>query len=326
MEITFPHHVEYKVAGTVPISEVIGTLYAHERLAAEICPLLESLIDGVHVQKAEFRVRQIDVGSLKEAFFLALVMSFQEDLKKQVPAMISSWFGVEVTERYDTVVTVAVLTLLFWGAEYVVRKSVNVAGSVVLRAQIDDLIEQLADATGKSQAAIRAILEKQFSRPRKAKELGKAAIRFFRPSRNQNNEPIVLDGREIATDVIAQVPNHVDPDDITDEIPPQALTGVRVDIHAKDKDQDAKGWAGYVRTVSDERLKIELFPPITPTDLWEQDTIKADVLVQYKEKGGEIVPHLVHIVRVDGPAEPSPPVKPKSGTQSRSGTEGKKQQ
>lgn len=312
MEVTFPHRVEYKVVGLVPISEVVGTLYAHERLAAEIGPLLEALIDGVHVQKAEFRVRQIDVGSLKEAFFLALVMSFQEDLKKQVPPMISSWFGVEVSERYDTVVTVAVLTLLFWGAEYVVRKSVNAAGSAVLRAQIDDLIEQLAGATGKSQAAIKAMLEKQFSRPRKAKELGKAALRFFRPSRNQNNEPIVLDDREIATEVIAQVPNHVDPDDIADEIPPQALTGVRVDIHAKDKDQDARGWAGYVRTVSDERLKIELFPPITPKDLWDQDCVWADVLVQYKEKRGEIVPHLVHIVRIDGSAEPSPLSDPKS--------------
>jgi hypothetical protein len=85
--------VEYLVGGPVPVDEIIGTLQANQRLVAELGGLLEGFADGISVQKVELRVSSISTGSLKEAFFVALFLTYQSELEKGIPAMLETWTG-----------------------------------------------------------------------------------------------------------------------------------------------------------------------------------------------------------------------------------------
>ena len=177
MEILLPHRVEYLVEGHVPIEDVIGSLQAQQRVVAAFGDLLGELLDGVTVEKAELRVRSISTGSLKEAFFVALFLVYQSELKKEVPAMIEKWLGLPVDDRYDTLVTVGVLLLLFYGADYAYKRYTDQLGSDRLRKQLDHFISELSHLSGKSEAEVRKIVETYFAKPSRLKEMGKAAIR-----------------------------------------------------------------------------------------------------------------------------------------------------
>ncbi len=122
MEIVLPHRVEYEVRDHVSIEDVIGTLRANQRLAQELGPFLESLFEGLTVEHSTLRVEDISTGSLREYFFLALIVAFQEDLKQEVPALLEKWLGMPVSTEYDSVVTVCIMVMLFYGADYVYRR------------------------------------------------------------------------------------------------------------------------------------------------------------------------------------------------------------
>lgn len=47
---------------------------------------------------------------------LALVVAFQDDLVGEVPPVIEDLFKVTVNDRYDTIVTVIFMIVVFYGA------------------------------------------------------------------------------------------------------------------------------------------------------------------------------------------------------------------
>ena len=116
MDITVPHSVEYEVTGPVTIDEVILTLQANAELIQELAPLLERLVPGLTVERITLQVREIRHGSLREVFFAALVVAFQEDLKKEIPPLVEKLFGTQVSGEYNTLLTISVLALLFYMA------------------------------------------------------------------------------------------------------------------------------------------------------------------------------------------------------------------
>ena len=49
-------------------------------------------------------------------------MTFQEDLKEEVPALLEQWAGLPVSDKYDSLVTAIVMVMLFYGADYIYRR------------------------------------------------------------------------------------------------------------------------------------------------------------------------------------------------------------
>lgn len=303
MELVFPHRVEYQVPENVAIEDVIGTLQANQRLAYELGELFNSLFVGLTVEHASVRVQSVSIGSLREDFFFALVVTFQPELRKEVPAMIEGWLRTEIPEQYNAVVTIAVLTLLFYGAEFLYKKIENKSGSKELQEQLNYVIGELAVASQQSEARVRKELERQFEKKGRLKELAKAAIRFFKPSRVQRNAPIFVSNHKIEARTIAEIPYQIDVDSLEEGDRYSHLKGVRVELHAKDRDKGETGWAGIVPTVSDGRIKIKLYPDVRPDLLWERETIWADVTVVYRtNKQGVETPVLTYIEKVlEGP-------------------------
>ena len=217
MEVILPHRVEYLVEGPVSITEVVESLQAQQRLITELGEVFELILDGVHVQRAELRVRAISVGSLKEAFFVALFLVYQEELRREIPPMVEAWLGLPVDDRYDTLVTVGVLFLLYYGADYAYKRLIDQLGSARLANQLNQFASELAHASGKSVPEIRKLIDDYFGRRGRLKELAKASVKFFRPSRNQNNDPILIGDRRVEPQAIRDVPNQVDLDELDSE-------------------------------------------------------------------------------------------------------------
>lgn len=302
MEVLFPHRVEYFVRGPVPVAELIGTLQAQQRLALEVGDLLERLVEGLQVERAELRVRSIEYGSLKEAFFIAVFLTFQKELQQEIPAMVEGWLGLPVDDRYDTLVTVAAITLMYYGADYAYRRFTDHLGSANICVKLDEAVSDLARLAGKSEQEIRRILDRHLRKKARLKDLAKAAIRIFRPSRNQNNAPLQIGERLIDSDTVAEVPNQVDLKVLDAEEHNVPFPGTRIEIRAKDHDHDGQGWGGIVHAISSARKPLRLYPNVPKDFLWTNDVVWADVLVTYRTTaaGQEVVRY--HIMNVlDGP-------------------------
>lgn len=210
MEIIFPHSVEYQVSRSVPIEEIIGTLEAQQRAIERVPDILEELIYGLHVQRVELRVQSIEISSLKEAFFVGLFLTYQKELEKEIPAAIESWLNIPVEDKHKTLVTVAVVLLLYYGADYAYRRLTDHLGSAAINRKVDELVAEIAALSKRPDSEVRKIIERQLSKKGRLKEMAKAAIKFFRPSRSQDNAPIKTAGSTLKPPDIADVPNQVD--------------------------------------------------------------------------------------------------------------------
>ena len=165
--------------------------------------------------------------------------------------------------------------------------------------QISMLVAELSLATGRPETLIKIDLQDQFQKASKIGELGKAAIKFFRPSRSQKNEPIVVGTRLINSQIVGEVPNQIDVEALEEADRFKNIPGVRVEIHAKDRDKGNTGWAGVVPTVSHRRTKLVLGAGVAPEVLWDSETVWADVVVFYKaDKEGNEMPSQIHIQRI----------------------------
>ncbi|MGE0022237.1 MAG: hypothetical protein AB7S70_01230 [Hyphomicrobium sp.] len=301
MEIVVPHRVEYEVKDLVSVQELIGTLQANQTLAEELGPLLEGMIVGLTVQRVQLQVRDISHGSLREYFFLALILAFQDDLKGGVPPMVEALLGVQFPDHYDGIITAATLLLVFYGSEYLLKRTDRAVASLNLQEQISGLVTELSSATGMSEEAIRQNLEKQFAKPTRLRALGRAAAGFFRPSRNQRNDPIVVGDKRIESKVVAEIPVDAP---LEDEDMYTPVPGVRIEIHAKDRDKGNVGWAGVVPSLSDKRLRMQLYPTVDRETLWDKELVWGDVLVVYKPDGDQMRPSMFYLVRVLDEAPP----------------------
>jgi hypothetical protein len=206
-------------------------------------------------------------------------------------------------------VTISILLLLFYGVDYAYKRLTDHLGSERIKKKLDDFIDELAHLSGKSTVEVRDIIEARLGKKASLKELSKAAVKFFRPSRNQNNAPILVDNRRIETETVAEVFNQVDLSALDAEDYNTPLYGTRIQLRAKDHDHDGSGWGGIVDSISSKRKPVRLYPNVSKDFLWKNDMVWADILVTYRTTPSGQEPIRYHIMNVyDGPPpDPSSP-------------------
>ena len=149
-EVRLPLSIVYETTSPASVYDVIAALQSANAIANDVAALLPSFIDGLQVNKSSLNVHSLTEGSLREALFLALLITYQSDLSEEGPPMIEDLFRVTVSDKYDTIATVVFLVVLFYGAGLavdVVRKSFS---DSLPRSKLNELIELLALETGKS--------------------------------------------------------------------------------------------------------------------------------------------------------------------------------
>jgi hypothetical protein len=128
-EAIFPHLIEYPEAEQLTLSDVANTLIAHEKLVRIAGQILENSVDGLTVERIVIRLDAVAIGSLKEAFFVALIATYQEDLQKGVPELIEALTGIDVPDKYNSVITLLILVIMIYGAQYIVQRLAKKSGA-----------------------------------------------------------------------------------------------------------------------------------------------------------------------------------------------------
>lgn len=298
MEFILPHRVVYNTDERVPVGDVIESLRGTEIAAREAMALLPELVDGLSIRKITVNVQSLSQESpLRELFLFSILVTFQDELTEEIPPMLEKLLGVEISEDHDTMVTVVTLVLLFYGAEYLFRKVASLGDTNRLKAQMDGLISELSGSTGKSEEAIRRVLAERYSGQRLAR-LSRAAVQFFRPSKGQNNAAVEVGHNQIPSDVVSQVPGDIAEKILEPEETSEQFQNVEVQLHAQDVDRAKSGWAAVIPSISDDRIKMRIFPPTKPEDIWTRQSIRGDVVVVYRTVGGEMRPYECHLVRL----------------------------
>lgn len=293
--------VRYITDDPVPIRDIIASLQGADAAIREAGRLLPLLVDGIKVDKVEIKVREVAQESpLREIFVVALFLAFQQDLEEEVPQLITDMSGVIIPDRFDTVVTVLAMIVVFYGAGALKDLVFGKGEDGAAKAQLDGLINELAPQVGKSEKQIRDVLEERYSERTLWKRLANTTSRFFAPSKQQNSAPIEINGRQITRQTVQDVPAEFLVEDAAEDRPSRLFANAQIELRAEDKDHTGRGWAAVVPKVSDQRLRMKLMEDVSAGDLWGRNTVVGDITVVYDRLGSEIVPKEIHLHNVKG--------------------------
>ena len=301
MQHTTPFSVRYLTDEPVPIRDIIGSLQGVETTLNEMARLLPTFIDGLQVEKIEIKVREVAQESpLREIFAVGMFLAFQKQLEEEVPQLITDATGMIIPDRFDTVVTVLALIIVFYGAGALKDLVFGHGAAGAAEAQLNGLIAELAGEIGKPEKFIRDKLADRYAEKTLWRRLANATSRFFAPSKRQDSAPVEVNGRQITQDVVRDVPAEFLVEDASEEHPSRSFNGVMIELHAQDRDHSGRGWAAIIEGVSDQRLRMKLMAEVSATDLWNLDRVRGDVTVLYEKIGSDLVPREVHLHRVTG--------------------------
>lgn len=300
MRLVIPHRIIYETDEPVPVSDVIDSLLGAERILFEIAPVLEGLVDGLAIEPIGIAVSEISQNSpLREILFYTLFLTFQKDLEGEVPTVIETLTGIRVSDSYDTIVTLVFCMLFFYGLEAIASHVRSAGPDRGLKKQMDSLTEEVAADLNVSPEKVRKVLEGRYEKRGFRRIVQDAALKVLAPSRRQRNAPILIGSRRIPQDIVAQVPNDaslLDPGPADKSV---LLQNIAIELHAQDLDHNKQGWAAVVPSLSKNRMRMYLFPPITPEQIYTKTKITGDVIVVSKKlPDGNYKPYLLHLVRL----------------------------
>jgi hypothetical protein len=301
MDALLPHQVSYDVAGHIQVSIIAESLIANGSLAMEAAFLLEALIPGFVVERAEVSVRRVSHESpLQQSFIVAIVAAFQPDMVRDVPLIFKDLTSIELPHRYDTILTVVVLMIAVHG----ISKAIERLFPARKTDKIDDNFKTLTivagdliQATpGEIEAAVRGRLA-----DKKQTKLTKAIRNFFAPTIGKEGASIVGGGSEISSRALAQIPNFSTAEAESESDASESVfeNDQRIIIHAMDRDRGKVGWAGHIPALFEERVPMKLDKTIDPEALFTKTEITGDVLIEYDiAEDGKKTPTQFHLLRL----------------------------
>lgn len=303
-EIRLPLTITYDTKGVTPVADVIEALKATDSFAKDAISLLPSLIDGLQIEKSSLNVRILSQESpLKEIFLVSLFLAFQDDLQREVPPMLEDILNISVSDRYDTIVTVLFLVVVFYGAGLAIDAVKKTATASLPKGKYQELLGILSAETDKSIEDVEKIIAAKFQKPTTAMKLVNQAKKLFLPSQRENNVPVTFDRDVIDSETIREIPYAGKAEKPTDFDRYEPHNEVELEIHAMDRDKAATGWAAVAPSISEKRLKLRVMEPIEPEELWGQDQLVADIVVVSKLTSSGYIPWEIQLTAIVNPDE-----------------------
>lgn len=301
MQHTTSFSVRYLTEGSVPIRDIIESLQGTDTVLQEMSRLLPHFIDGLQVEKLEIKVREVAQESpLREVFLVALFLAFQKQLEEEVPNLITDATGIIISDRFDTIVTVVALIVVFYGVGAIKDLVTGNGPAGAAEVQLSSLISELSTATGKTENSIREVLAKRYGEKAMWRRLANATSRFFAPSKRQESAPVEVNNRRFDHDLIQEIPAEYLVEDASDAHLSRNFQNARLELHAQDRDHSGRGWAAIIREISESRIRLKLMDDVNAEEVWGHDIVNGDVTVIYDRIGTEMVPKEIHLNRVNG--------------------------
>ncbi|SIR06535.1 hypothetical protein SAMN05880590_11189 [Rhizobium sp. RU35A] len=298
MELRLPFRVEYKTENPVPIPEIVGSLLSLQMLLEEAASNLETFVPGLTIEKIDIRVQEISHGSLKEILFVSLFGVFQDELDHDLPDLVQEFMGVEMPENTHTLLTILVIVAIVYGADYIKSIVTDGVKETLTASWKKNLIQDLADKTGRSYDETKKALDDRYGKPGRIKRLADASVKFFQPSKRQGNAPIDVGSKRIDPRFVEDTEADFVYEEAASAEKSQDLYGVRLRIHQKDLDRETSGWAAMPLGIHNKRLPMKLLDGVTADQVWGNDEITADIVLLSKRKGVDFVPSEIHVLRV----------------------------
>lgn len=306
MEAMFSHEVVFSNRDRILVSDVAHSLLANEQIILNIGSILEKCFDGLTIEKINIEFRSATVNSpLKEALAAGILFTFQDTLKKEVPAMIEKISGQHIDEKYATVVTVIFLIIVIYGIEKawdIFKNSKKGEAKQPIPHQIitnyGTLVQAGGDMLGIPSAQLASAISRTFP-PKRVPQLARTALAFIQPAKREKGAFITGAGFSIDAATIEAAPSELDIAMDDDEETQTPLEKAEVAIHATDIDHNSSGWAGHLPGLWEKRLRMKLFPSIPPAELFGKEKITADIiLVAKRQSDGGYIPYMIHVLRV----------------------------
>jgi hypothetical protein len=291
-------NIRYETDQPVPIADIIASLQGVEIALKEAAAFLPRVLPGIQVEHIDVRVREIAQASpLREMFLVAMIVAFQKDLETEVPNAIASFIGLTVPDSFDTLVTVVVLTIMFYGVG-AIKTMVFGSPDGPARPQLGKLITELSCLTGISEEKLRQRLDDRYGEKKPWKRLKEAVQLVFQPSKRQSSVPVQINDRLIEREVVRDIPVDWEIAKAEENEPFRSFEDVLLDIHAQDKDHAGKGWAALIANIADRRVPLKLMTGVSAADLWGRDSVRGDVTVLYGRVADGMVPKAIHLHRL----------------------------
>jgi len=287
----------YEIDGTASLSDIAQSLLSVERITKEVGPVLEGSVRGLSIEKIEISLRELTHASpVKEIFWLSVFVAFQKDLEAEVPTAIEQLTGVPVPDSYDTIVTVITLIIIFYGVDWVLQKIAPTGPSQKIQRMFNGLVDEAASGLGVPREKIIGTLEERYG-GNKIRSIAKSAINFWNIAKRNPGSKVIAGTHEVGPDVISEIPSDLDVASYEAEEISEPFEDVEIELHAQDIDRQKQGWAGVVKSISGDRLRMTLYPTISPEDIYRQDTIRGDIiLVSRRQDSGDYLPYMFHLV------------------------------
>ncbi|MBW9058313.1 hypothetical protein [Agrobacterium pusense] len=298
MQISIPFKTEYRTEHPVPIPEIVDSLLSLQLLLEEAALNLGNLIPGLAIQKVDVRVQEISHGSLKELLLVGIFAAFQEELERDIPAIIKEFMGVEVPESAHTLLTVLVLVAIVYGADFIKTVVAQGRNDSLTNKWKSDLIADIAAQTGKSPAEVRRILDERYGKKGRIKQLADASVKFFKPSKDQGNAPILIGDRRIEPRFVEDTESDYVYEEASKVEKSKKHYGVLLQIHQKDLDRETSGWAAVPIGLHNKRLPMKLLDGVTPDRIWDNDEVVGDIILKSRRTGLSFMPSEIHLVRI----------------------------
>lgn len=299
---TFVHEVGYPNNKGITLTDIAETLLAHERIVALLPKILESAIDGFTVEKIVVRLSDAQEGSLFEKFVVEIYSNYQKDIQKNVIEAVTAMTGVTIPDQYQPLVTLLILLVIFYGANWVYRK-VNPkkeSSGTTINGNYNTILNVTASRLSVTPERLDEIVKEVTKGPMR-KAVGKAAQRFFKPAQRNGTGVIDVPGfGQISRDAVEEVPTEasIDPTDDRDMEP---WTDVTISLRALDLDRRESGWYGVMKVAGEEhtRLPISLYPTIDPEKLHGATEFQADIILESRrDESGDWKPRRIHVVNL----------------------------
>ena len=252
-----------------------------------------------HFERVLAPVSDVDERVIQRRAVASIVVATQEDLIDGVSALANDVFGVEVAPQYETLLTLVVLVVLFYG----VALAKDIVSGMVLdgaaKRKFDLLIGDLACSSGKSPDDIRKVLDARYAKPGPVKSLVKASVDFFLPSMREGNRAVMMDHDRIEPEIVGEIPFAQDVSEDKDFKKFDPMKAVPLSLHAQDIDKSTTGWAAIPEGVTEKRLRLKLIHPVVPDQLWGKSKVTGDIVLISKLTAKGYQPDEIHLTSVE---------------------------
>jgi hypothetical protein len=293
---TFSINVEYGIKYTtknpVPIPEIIETLESYERILKRTGPFIEKAFAGIKIIDTKVHISYIESGSLIEHFLVEYVFKGQENYDEAKKVFDKLMKDNDVVR---TIVAMGVGGLIVYGVTQALPSGKPATNIEAHNNTILNFGADIDFSSSDFQAALKAA-----TKDRKA--LAKDAVAAVRPAKSDPSAEIQIDGMpglNLTSAAILEVPDEYAP-----PVPSERTSnyaGVTLLIHASDRDNKDKGWAGTVAGIVSSRKPVVLGDGIDPEALHGRTSFKANITVheRYSKRDKRYLPQSIEVSRVN---------------------------